>query len=177
MIGSLFRSVLYVLAALLLYASMFLSEDQEQRVQDRLEHLWLSIDDSSFSTWINSFIAGVAKLIAHWTNRLFGESLFSLRAVGVGMLLSMSSVLIWQMLTVLYGDRLFHVTIDHPIKVTAIGMAFEWVVPWMILVAVSLHVRERHIWLWFMVVVGMVALQVFHYSSDKSTCEKCGAPM
>jgi len=67
--------------------------------------------------------------------------------------------------------------ISPEIKHLAVGAAAEWVIPWMILVAISLSVRDRHIWLWFLVTVGVVALNIAHYTSDKSTCEKCGAPL
>jgi len=81
--------VLRVLAgiagAVALYAALFLYEDQQGKIENRLEEWWVKLEDQrNLAVSRNTaFMREVARLAGQGFDRLFGQKLFSLQAFGV----------------------------------------------------------------------------------------------
>jgi hypothetical protein len=93
MIANFFHLVLGLMGLLLLYAGLFLTETEEGRLQNRLEELWIRVDDlqSSAVTRQAAFLQQVSGLIADGLVKLFGRKLFSVRSVASCLCFSMAS--------------------------------------------------------------------------------------
>lgn len=87
---------------MLLYAALFLHETEEGKVQNRLEKLWVEIDDLSKAALSKqtAFLQRVAAMTDSTLNKLFGARLFSAGAVSTSVCFSIGSVLFF----VLYGQ-------------------------------------------------------------------------
>jgi hypothetical protein len=90
------RVVAFLLGVFGLYLTCFLFEGEEGRWQNRLETLWISIDDRARMTdsRFTAVVSRVAQVLVKGYNRMFGEHLISFQAVGV----SISSSLAFAML-------------------------------------------------------------------------------
>lgn len=93
--------VVRVLAGLagltLVYAATFLYEDEQGRLQNRLEQWWVEINDKqkTATSHYALFMREVAKVATGLFDRLFGPKLFSLHALRVSAAFSMGSYLLW----------------------------------------------------------------------------------
>lgn len=85
--------VFRLLGCLLIYAAVFMYEDEEGRWQNRLER-WretiIRTRESALSRF-TAFMSGVAGLASHVFDRLFGKKLFSVRGVAVSICYSIAS--------------------------------------------------------------------------------------
>jgi hypothetical protein len=78
-------------ACLALYIGLFMYKDERDRWQNRLEQLWVDIDDrakrtgSVFPALVNRISAGTVKIL----DRLFGEERFSVKLIAVSVNLSL----------------------------------------------------------------------------------------
>lgn len=83
-------------AALLGYIALFMHEDEEGRLQNRLEELWVRVDDAQRSaiTKQSAFLKGVLDLFNRGLNSLFGMRIFSLRAAAVTLCYSEASLIL-----------------------------------------------------------------------------------
>src|SRR5437879_6014623 len=92
------RSVSLAVGLLALYVAAFLYEDEEgrlqNRLQDKLEKLWITIDDLTGTALARHtvFMRSVAVLITYAFDRLFGRRLLSMRAVGTSVCLTFASI-------------------------------------------------------------------------------------
>lgn len=80
-----FRLLAILIGCLLIYMALFLYEDQQGRVQSRLENFWIKIDDAKkymLSRHI-AFMRAVASLLIAGFDRVFGKRDFSIQSVGV----------------------------------------------------------------------------------------------
>jgi hypothetical protein len=79
--------------ALLIYGSLFLYEDEEQRIQNILENWWIRIDDARTSATHahTALTRAAAELARSGLDRVFGPRLLSFRAISVSGLLSLAS--------------------------------------------------------------------------------------
>jgi len=93
MIANFFHLVLGLMGLLLLYAGLFLTETEEGRLQNRLEELWIRVDDlqSRAVTRQAAFLQQVSGLIADGLVKLFGQKLFSVKSVASCLCFSMAS--------------------------------------------------------------------------------------
>ena len=99
---TLVRALEFALGTALICVGLFLSEDEEGRVQNQLENLWIKVDDRSKVGATQQFIRGCAQLYARALDRLFGRRLLSIQACGISLCLAEMSLLIpW-----LWGNRL-----------------------------------------------------------------------
>jgi hypothetical protein len=85
----------------------FLYEDEEGKIQNRLEEAWVRVDDArakalSVST---AFVKEVARLSALLFNALFGLKLFSFRAAAVSICLSTASVFFCALTVIVAGHQ------------------------------------------------------------------------
>ena len=83
MTANFFHVVLGLMGVLLLYTGLFLTETEEGRLQNRLEELWIRVDDlhSRALTRQAAFLQQVSGLIADGLVKLFGRKLFSVKSV------------------------------------------------------------------------------------------------
>ena len=99
----LLRVLAGIAGALLLYVAFFLYEDEEARIQNRLEQLWRRID--ALHGVAISIEAAFLRTATNTTSRildsLFGHKLLSLRFVAISVAFSLASVLVF---VVLLGD-------------------------------------------------------------------------
>jgi hypothetical protein len=81
----------------LLYAALFLHENEEGQLQNRLEKLWVAVDDLSKAALSKqtAFLQQVSAMANSALNRLFGERLFSLEAVSTSICFSVGSALLF----------------------------------------------------------------------------------
>ncbi len=103
------RSITTVLAGFLgaafLYAAVFLYEDEERKIQNKLEEYWLKVDDSRirYSSAAGRFIRSVASLTTRLLNRLFGPRFVSFQALFMSACLAIASTCVFLTL----GEVLF----------------------------------------------------------------------
>lgn len=93
----LLRILAGIAGALLLYVAFFLYEDEEARIQNRLEEIWKRIDalHSSAISKEAAFLQGVTQTITEFLDDLLGPDILSTRAIGVSMAFSLGSFLLW----------------------------------------------------------------------------------
>lgn len=87
--------ILGILAgSLCLYIAFFLYEDEESRVQNALENLWIRVNDRSdrASAFMRHLVAEAAGLSSRAFDAVFGPTLFSIRAVGVSFSYALASM-------------------------------------------------------------------------------------
>src|ERR1035441_4230660 len=84
-----------IAGALLLYVAFFLYEDEEARIQNRLEQIWHKIDalQSTAMSKEMAFLQGATRTTSAILDRLLGHKLLSLQSVAVSMTFSLASVL------------------------------------------------------------------------------------
>lgn len=89
----LLRILAGTVGALLLYVAFFLYEDEEARLQNRLEEIWTRIDALQSGTISRevAFLQGVARTTSAILNRLFGRHLVALRSIAISMTFSFAS--------------------------------------------------------------------------------------
>jgi hypothetical protein len=86
------RSLCFLFACFFFYIAVFLSEDEEGALQNRLEELWIVIDDRSKQTSaIGAFLTEISRVTDELLEGLFGKRIFSARAVAVVTSLSFAS--------------------------------------------------------------------------------------
>jgi hypothetical protein len=90
---------LRVFGSVLICAGLFLYEDEEGKFQNKVEEWWIALSDKQKASRsrIAAFMQEVARLTGRGFDRLFGQSLFSLRVIPVSIYLSIASLffLIW----------------------------------------------------------------------------------
>jgi hypothetical protein len=79
---------------LCLYAAVFLYEDEEAKIQNKLEDWWVSLADKQSITVSRhtTFMREVARLETQWFDRLLGSRLFSFRAICVSQWYALASM-------------------------------------------------------------------------------------
>jgi hypothetical protein len=79
------RCLAFLVGTLALYARFFMYEDEEGRWQNRIEKLWVAIDDRARVTGskTSAFFNSVAAVVTRIFDRMFGPRLLSFRFVGV----------------------------------------------------------------------------------------------
>ena len=92
----LLRILAGIAGALLLYVAFFLYEDEEARIQNRLEQIWKRIDavQSSAMSKEVAFLQGATRTTSTILDRLLGHKLLSVQSIAVSMALSLGSYLL-----------------------------------------------------------------------------------
>ena len=89
--------------ALLLYVAFFLYEDEESRIQNRLEQIWKRIDalQSSAMSKEVAFLQGATRTTSAILDRLLGHKLVSWQSIAVSMAFSLASLLVCKTIVIL----------------------------------------------------------------------------
>ena len=82
------KVVVCLIGAAALYCACFLYEDEEGKLQNRLEQIWISIDDKRHTGEPLALASKSAGIIDRGLNRILGNKLISLRMVGMSSSLS-----------------------------------------------------------------------------------------
>jgi hypothetical protein len=93
----LLRILAGIAGALLLYVAFFLYEDEEARLQNRLEEIWHKIDalQSQAMSKEVAFFQGVTRTASSILDDLFGRKLVSSQSICVSFIFSMASLALW----------------------------------------------------------------------------------
>lgn len=80
-----------IAGATAIYAALFLYEDEQGKIENRLEEWWIRLDDqrNAAVSRNTAFMRGIARLATAGFDRLFGRRLVSVHAFGVSSALSM----------------------------------------------------------------------------------------
>lgn len=99
--------VVGLIGAVLLYVALFLRETEEGKLQNRLEKLWVDIDDLSKAALDrqSAFLQQVSTLANSGLDALFGRRLFSARAISTSLSFTTGSLLLFAAYTVVYIQR------------------------------------------------------------------------
>lgn len=94
--------LLHFLGVVLICACLFLYEDEEGKIQNKIEEWWVRLSDiqKASRSKVASFMREVARLTGSGFDRLFGHRLFSLRVIPVSIYLSLASLFLLILLTV-----------------------------------------------------------------------------
>src|SRR5216684_8894839 len=94
MSATLLHLLVDLLGLSLLYAALFLHENEEGQLQNRLEKLWIAVDDLSKAALSKqaAFLQQVSAMANSALNKLFGTRLFSVGAVSASLCLSIGCV-------------------------------------------------------------------------------------
>jgi hypothetical protein len=99
MIASLLHTVVGLLGILLLYLAFFLGETDEGNLQNRLEELWIRVNDLSKTALSKqaAFLQQVSGLLSFGFDRLFGTRLLSAMAIATSICFSVAGfLLLWE---------------------------------------------------------------------------------
>jgi hypothetical protein len=100
---------------ILVYLALLLYEDEEGFVQNKLENLWVFLDSSriGYLSRHARFATRVARLVTLSLDRIFGERVFSLRAIWTSAFLAYASTLISGALIFLFEPDADAVILDR----------------------------------------------------------------
>src|SRR5438128_3844359 len=89
------RFGLFVFGVVLVYVAVFLYEDEQGKIQNGLEDLWLRLAERQQTALAQhgAFLHIAARIANSWLDRLFGKQLLSLRSIGVSVCYSLASFL------------------------------------------------------------------------------------
>jgi hypothetical protein len=94
--------LLHLLGLVIICAYLFLYEDEEGKVQNKIEEWWIKLSDKQTASRskVAAFMQEVARLTGSGFDRLFGRSLFPLRIIPISIYLSLASLFLLILLTV-----------------------------------------------------------------------------
>lgn len=97
MLQLLARTLIVSVGLVALYVALFMYEDEEGRWQNRIDELWISVDDRArkVGNRTTALFNQVGRAVNLGLNRLFGEKLFSVRMVAVSTSLSIGAVMLF----------------------------------------------------------------------------------
>lgn len=113
------------LGYLLMYCAVFLYEDQEGQVQNRIVQWWIKVDDARIVAHSRAaaFLQRVARVTVRGFDRVLGERLLSLRFAGVSLCFSIAS----GFLIVTFGSIRAHQSARGPFLLFVFFCAFALV--------------------------------------------------
>src|SRR5579862_1911043 len=105
MLNFLINCLLYFLnfiGAVLMYAALFLYENEEDKFQNKIEEWWIRLSEKQIASRskVAAFMQEVARLTGRGFDQLFGRRLFGIRVIPVSIYLSLASVFLVVLLTV-----------------------------------------------------------------------------
>jgi len=100
------RFVALCLGAIFVYCA-FLYEDEDARLQSRLEDWWVALDDRKHAALTRQavFVREIARLAVRFLDRLLGYEILSLRAVSVSICFSVGGASLIDAFFILHGER------------------------------------------------------------------------
>lgn len=169
------RKLALLVGVLLIFLAVFLYEDEEGRIQYRLERwdkLLLARGAVAHSA-VTAFMGGIAELTSRFFDRLFGKGLLSLRVIGVSLCYSIASIFL---LAVVAGPFVHLVNKSAVVQYAPLTALF-WLLFFVGLGSVPafLNSEEKEsLWLWRLCVFLTVGLPLFQALEFGRT--KYGAP-
>ncbi len=93
--------ILNFLGVVLIYAGLFLYEDEEKQFQNKIEEWWIRVSDKhkASRSKVAAFMQEIARSTGTGFDRLFGQRLFSLRVIPVSIYLSLASAFLLILVT------------------------------------------------------------------------------
>src|ERR1039458_6353868 len=97
--------VLNIIGVLTVYVALFLHENEERQIQNRLEEWWVAIDTRRDRALSKSaaFVQGIARITGKGFDKIFGDDLMSIRTAGVSVCLSIASLLLVSLVTYIHS--------------------------------------------------------------------------
>jgi hypothetical protein len=120
MLATISHLLIGLIGVVLLYVALFLRESEEGQLQNRLEKLWVDIDDLSQAALSKqtAFLQQISAMADSALSKLFGARLFSAGAVSASLCFSLGSALCLTKAAQLY---LFHFSFKFVFSALAIG--------------------------------------------------------
>ena len=97
------KIVVCLIGATSLYCASFLYEDEEGKLQNRIEQLWVSIDERRRLNQSAALLNRVAMLVNRIVNRVVGKRLFSFRMVAITTCFSLAAMQFWLSIIIYRG--------------------------------------------------------------------------
>lgn len=138
----------------IIYAALFLYEDEERRIQDKLDEWWINLRDmeSASRSRALAFTQEVAKLTGRGFDRLLGKSLISLRFAVSSICFSLASLFLFG-----YVILIFRLS-SHPPASASARDAFIWFLVFSALGSLPAFTGSKvalQLW-WFAILVVML---------------------
>ncbi len=158
------RLLSLLIAVVLLYLALFLYEDENGRLQNRLEEWWIKTHDAHIATvsFHLRFLRGFASFAERGMSVVFGERVISVRALGVSLCFALASANLYQYL----NDS------GSPLQNQLLN-AFYWLALGIVPSLFDDRVL-RLIWMFFLLLliwndflVGWINMATFAYSIDQ----------
>ncbi|HZS25596.1 MAG TPA: hypothetical protein VFB76_00080 [Candidatus Angelobacter sp.] len=92
MAHALAKILVCAIGAVALYCALFLYEDQERRIQNRIEQLWIEIDEKRLTGNPFALATKSAGVIGRGLDKVLGAGILSLRVVGMSVCMSTVTV-------------------------------------------------------------------------------------
>lgn len=143
--------VIGLIGAVLLYVALFLRETEEGKLQNRLEKLWVEIDDLSKAAVSKhtAFLKRISASTSFGLDRLFGVRLFSAGAASASVCFSVGSIFLFWASVFLRSHQAGHAYHSYLLPSFIVGV--------LSLIVGLLPVPYRYLgFLWF--VIGMVIM-------------------
>ncbi|KAB2835781.1 MAG: hypothetical protein F9K48_03530 [Candidatus Brocadia sp.] len=88
-----FRFLLITASVFCFYIAFLLYEDEEGKLQNKLEEWWIKINDAKSTSLSRQtrFMRHVSGLVCSWIDRIFGKQLFSLQSAGSSLWYSLAT--------------------------------------------------------------------------------------
>ena len=151
--------LLHLFGLVVLFAAIFLYEDEEKRIQNKLEEWWVALSDKGIKSRSLAavFMQETAKLTGRGFDRLLGDRLISLRFIVSSICFSIASLFLFGFVALTF--RL----VPHPPPSTSARVALLWLVVFAafgVVPAVTKNKLVLGLW-WFVILVN--ALQIMGF--------------
>lgn len=87
------------------YAGLFLYKDEQGTLQNRIDTMWVAIDDRSSAGKTSAFFGSIAGIITRGFNRFFGQRLMSFQFVGVSTCCSLATMFLFAFVAFVAKER------------------------------------------------------------------------
>lgn len=119
------RTIALIGGSLLIYGAIFLYEDEQGKIQNTVEDLWIKINDRQRLALSRhmSFMRVLSKFMGVGLDRIFGKKLFSVKSIGVSICYSFASFYICLLaFNLLFPHSPWHVPVTTLIPIVALPL-------------------------------------------------------
>jgi len=147
---------LKILGIVIIIAPYCLYEDQERRIQNKLEKWWINLSDmeSASRSRALAFMQEVAKLTGRGFDNLLGKRLLSLRFAVISICFSLASIFLWG-----YVILTFRLS-SHPPANTSAGVSLIWFLVFLAFGSVPAFTNNKVVlglW-WFVILINVLPI-------------------
>lgn len=108
------KALICFIGAMALYCACFLYPDEENKLQNKIEEFWISIDERRRMGQSLALASKVARLINRGLDRILGQNLISIRMIIITCCYSLACLEIWEFY--MFHEGMLHATIHgYPI--------------------------------------------------------------